>query len=289
MALLVHPGYMGYAEIEDITTPLRFTDGSVTVRQDVNIPDIITGHWDHLAFNYNPIEVGGTLSGPVTDTFAQSGGNSVWDWATARTDCGEVAERDISFHYYCDTSGNTNRLFERMRVNQVSFSCAAGDIAQFSLDIIGTSAASFSTGGGTHEVEEKLITWDQCQVTITGGTSAGDLTSNDWGFQNFEFTLANNITPVYAIKEAGTQTLFPYEVVPGQRTITGSLSVYDIPGVNGFDKWADYNAYEQSTMEFKIGATTVSFKVYFHRIEPASSVGPIVSSIGFTGVGVQTF
>jgi hypothetical protein len=34
---------------------------------------------------------------------------------------------------------------------------------------------------------------------------------------------------------------------------------------------------------------TIVANVKFHRVEPTSSVGPIISTVAFTGVGTQAF
>ena len=87
-----------------------------------------------------------------------------------------------------------------------------------------------------------------------------------------------------------TADYFPFDIVPGLRTITGSLSVYNIPkvdGVTGYNTpaWAAANT---ATLTFTIAGTDYEFKCRFHRVEPTSSVGPIISTVAFTGVGAQT-
>jgi len=289
----VNPGYMGYAEIEGLTHKLRFTDASINARQDINAPDLVMGHWDHNAYVFQKIEIGGTISGPVTENFALST-ESVWAWAVKRSgDCGTLDANDVGLFYYCgsgSTGSPSNRLFPNMRVNSLTFSCAAGDLAQFSLDVLGAETPTWGGAGSWSEdiEEEKLMTWDQTAVSVTAGDEEiGALGSS--AFSNFTFTIANNIQTIYAIGSGvALNNLYPFDLVPGMRTITGSLSAYNVPQVDGAERWTDYAADQMGTITFNIGSTAFTMKVRFHRVEAASSVTPIISTIAFTGVGHQT-
>ena len=279
MAETIHPGYLGLVDITGVGR-VRFTDSNITARQEINAPDIIMGDYDHDAYVFGKIEVGGTVSGPVTETFGAAGG--LWDWATSRTGtCKELAEAGLTVYYYCEKS----RTFSGMKVNSVNFSCAAGDIAQFSIDLMGKSAAAWGSGTTSYEDAEKLITWDKVSVAVGGGgPDAGALTNVS--YSNFDFTISNNLEPVYSLSQ---DNLFPVQVVEGLRTITGSLSVYNAPEVDGVESWDDYTAADVATLAFNIGDLAVSFRCQFHRVEPAASVGPVVSTVGFTGVTHQSF
>lgn len=282
----VHPGYRGLADIAGVGQ-VRFADASITASQEVEAPDLIMGDWDHDAYVYGKISVGGSISGPVTETFVSgSGGGSLWEWGVKRTgDCGELSEETITLYYYCGGTDANAREFGGMLVNSLGFSCAAGDIAQFTMDVMGDSAGAWQTTTPPHFTDaEKLITWDKVSVAIAPGDEDFTVPANI-AYSNFDFTIGNNLEAVYALNQAD---LFPFDIVPGLRTITGSVSVYDTPESNGVDTWDDYLAANIGTISFDIGGLAITMKARFHRVEPASSVGPIVSTIGFTGVGHQT-
>jgi hypothetical protein len=172
-----------------------------------------------------------------------------------------------------------------MLVNSLNFTCAAGDIANFSIDIMGSSAGAWQVQDPPHFTDaEKLITWDKVNVQV-GGTGPGASVLTSVNYSNFDFTIGNNLEMVYALNQAN---LFPFEIVPGLRTITGSLSVYNTPEVDGVDRWDDYLASNFSSIVFDVGGLTITMQVQFHRVEPASATGPIISTVGFTGVGHQT-
>ena len=286
----VYPGYRGLANIAAVGN-VRFGDAGITARQEVEAPDIIMGDWDHDAYVYGKIEVGGSISGPVTETFvAGSGGGGLWDWAIKRNgDCGTLTESEVTLYYYCGGSDQRARTFTGMLVNSLNFSCAAGDVAQFSIDILGAGVAAnngwLSSDPPHFTTAEKLITWDKVLVEITSvGDSDFPLPANI-AYSEFNFTVSNNLETVYSLGQAN---LFPFEIVPGLRTITGSISVYNTPESNGADAWDDYLAANVGTISFDIGGLAIDMKVRFHRVEPASSTGPIISTIGFTGVSHQT-
>lgn len=293
----VFAGYKGLASIAGIGN-VRFSDASITARQEINAPDLIMGDWDHDAYVFGPIEVGGSISGPITETFVcgSGGGSGLWAWGVTRdsTTCGSLSSETVDLWYYCDSAGINHREFTGMYVNSLNVSCAAGDVAQFSIDVLGSSATDLDHEDAPEFTDaEKLITWDKVAVSITPGPNPEFTPPANVAYSNFDFTISNNLETVYALNQAN---LFPFEIVPGLRTITGSISVYNSPNASGKDSWGDYLAADVGTIQFSLGggtgsscdALTIDMKVRFHRVEPASTVGPIISSIGFTGVTHQT-
>jgi len=286
----VHAGYRGIARFSTVTEDVRFADANITARQEINAPDLIMGDWDHDAYVFGKIEVGGSISGPVTETFADAAGG-LFPWAVKRNgNCGTLDPADLELWYYCGT-GTNYRSFTGLFCNSIQFSCAAGDVAQFSIDVVGTSATALTNSTAPQRTTaEKLVTWDKVGVTITAGDIVIPVTGR---YSNFDFTIANNVETVYGL---GQTDLFPFDIVPGLRTITGSLSVYNTPNFPGANDYEAYCADQPATISFSIGGSTacgstsldIDMKVRFHRIEPTSAVGPIVSTVAFTGVTHQT-
>jgi len=196
---------------------------------------------------------------------------------------------NTTLYYYCGGSDYRARQFLNMYVNTLGFSCAAGDIAQFNIDIMGSGLGPnngwLNSDPPHFTTAEKLITWDRVTLSITPGPNPEFTPPVNIAYSNFDFSIANNLQVVYSLGQAN---LFPFEIVPGLRTITGSISVYNTPRADGKDRWIDYLAADVSTINFNIGGLTLSMKVRFHRIEPASSVSPIISTIGIVGVTHQT-
>jgi len=286
---VVNPGYRGIAYFDAISSYVRFADANITATQEVVAPDLIMGDADHDAYYYGPITVGGTISGPVTETFGSSGG--LFEWAVQRpSPCRRLDDSDITLYYYCDSDGIAPggvRTFTGMKCNSVNFSCTAGDVANFSIDLKGITAGSWSSATPPdYTTAEKLITWDKVSVAVTGsGPGATELQGANINYSAFDFTVSNNIDDAYSLSQT---TLFPVDIVEGLRTITGTLTVYNTPHVDGVDSWDDYIAATVTYLTFNIGGLSLTMAVQLHRVQPASSTGLITSTVGFTGVTHQT-
>jgi len=290
----IYPGYRGIANVGG--NQFRFADANITAKQEVRLEDIVMGTWDYDAYVYGPVDISGSINGPATENFVTGGASSIWQWATKRQPpCGEMLENDVELWYYCGSAGNNYRKFSKLLVNTVGFSCAAGDIAQFTLDVMGYLPPTVwaSSTPPLFTSVEKFITWDKVSITLTPGADGGFTSppiSMRWS--NFDFTVANQLTPQYAIVPTGASpapNLFPVDVVPGLRKLTGTMTCYNIPMSNGVDRWDDYLANNFGSITFNIASIALTFNCRFHRVEPASKVGPITSTIGFTGVGNQNW
>jgi hypothetical protein len=82
----------------------------------------------------------------------------------------------------------------------------------------------------------------------------------------------------------GQRDYYPYELVSGIRTCTGTISVYDVPDAPGADNWDDVAI--DGSLTFDIGGTSITISnIAWHRVEPASQPGPIISTVGFSALG----
>lgn len=289
----VHAGYRGYATIGG--TKIRFADANIAVKQEVRTEAMVMGHHDQgAAYVFGPITVEGSISGPMTEGFITAA-TSTLDWACKRDSCGLLTKKDVVLEYYCDTGslaggGLRSRTFTDLYVNNFTMSCASGDIVNFTFDVLGRTASDWGTSPSTvNSTVEKLVTWDKVTITITAPGSGSEIASGgttNIAWSNFDITVANNLETAYSL---GQSNLFPFAIVPGMRTITGTLTGYDIPGMIGRDKWDDYTATPYSTLAINLpNSTSLTTFVRFHRVEPTLNSGMITSTVGFTGVGVQT-
>lgn len=277
----LNPGYMGTANITGIGN-FRFQDSSLAVTQEVNAPDLVMGDWDHDAWNYGPITVGGSLSGPMTENFAANG---AWNWAYLRnaSNCGGLESKDVELYYFCNRGGaavNNSRTFNGMLVNSLQISCSAGDVATFSMDLLGVGASAW--GAGTPQrntTSEKLLTWDKVSVSVVGPGGGGNV-----NYSNFDVTIGNNLEAQYALSQAD---LFPFDIVPGMRSITGTLTVYNVDGGTNNTSWDDYLASDVATITINLNGSPIQFYAALHRIQPSQNPNVITSTLGFTGVTSQ--
>lgn len=273
----INAGYMGLINFGG--KKIRFTDCSVAPKQEVIAPDLVMGDWDHDSFYYGPITIEGSVSGPIDNDF----GSAIWDKAWKRPTCGQLTEATMNVSYYCSSGGGTPSVsIPKVLINSLTISATAGDIANFSFDVMG-SGATGTTSAGTLTDNRKILTWDALSFTATGG---GGVTIPSTEINAFEFTVSNNVTPAYILGDT-VNGLYPSQLVTGIRTITGSLTVYNNGGSGWPTKWNN----DVSTGTITIAATgaglSISCKVLFHRIQPQGQVGPVTSTIAFTGVSHQ--
>lgn len=267
--MAINPGYMGVVEVAG--QQIKVNDCSIVAKQDVQIPDLVMGHFDHLVGAAGKVEIGGGCSGPMTENF----GSGLWAAAYNRTsDCGLLTVGDVKVFYFCN--GNT-RTFHGILINTLKLSCAAGEIGQFSFDVMGAQKPDDTGSITSNKLEEKLLTWDQFNVT-------GNIPGIANGIASFEVNINNGCTAYYSLAQAD---YFPFQIVPGLRTITGSVSVYnaDLSG-GGWDDFAAFSVPATGNISFNLGAVTINLdKVAFHRPTPALGVGPVITTVPFTCIG----
>jgi len=284
MASTIKPGFRGYAEIHDATPRkrLRFNTCSLNAVQEIEAPDMVMGDDTHDAWAYGKIEVGGTISGPVTESTGQ-----FIDELEANLEDGV----QIDVKYYDSTF---TRGFTGCRLNSFTFNVSAGEVVNFSLDIIGVrklDTGPVMTTGFTKG--EKLVTWDKASIRI-GSLKTDD--DPDWstiydtltfqtGLQAFTFTASNNITRQFIL---GESDLFG-NLVKGMKSVTGSISSYVLKSSEGLgagvNYWDQYEGDQAYPIRFDIGSDLrVTAAVRFHRGTTELGVGPVITQIGFTGV-----
>ena len=250
----IRAGYMGKILVGSET--FRFESCNLAWKAPVEAPDLVMGHWDHAVSYVGKGISSGTVSGPVTTEFA-NGAGSVWSWAVKRGTCGELTAEDVEIFYNCDDKTK----FTDTYVNGLTISCSAGDLATFSMDLM--SGSNDSAGTTTYAKNDKTdiaVTWKDLALTCSG---AGNVAS-------FDFTIGNNLNPVYQLGDSAAT------VLSGLRTISGSVSVY----------YPDYPT--DGTISFVLGTTTISANVRFHSYETTLSVGPVMRTVPFIGAEIQT-
>ena len=287
--MAINAGYMGLAEIAG-AGKLRFQDASISAKQEVQAPDLVMGDWDHDSFWYGPITIDGSMSGPVDEEFA----SQILTWAIHRGECGILDQQPLDLWYYCgandDSTLYSHVQFPKILANSISVNATAGDVANYSIDFIGSgdgdNVPTYDDVAVTPLTEtRKLVTWEKLGVTLVGND--GVVFAPTPLISAFEFTVANNVTAVYSM---GQTNLWPAALIPGIRTITGSITVYNMPqDANSVpESWDDYTSAGTGTVTFTIGAMTVEVLCRWHRLNPTSNPGPITSTIAFTGIGHQS-
>jgi hypothetical protein len=285
--MAINPGYMGYAQLGG--TRIRFTDGSVSVKQAPEMPDLVAGSWNRNSFYYGAVTIDGNLGGPVDDQMVLTtiDGVSFINWCIRRSgDCGLMpAGTSLDMYYHCAVGSTafTHVLIPEIRANTLEINASAGDVVNFSVGFIGAKKATFNSVAPTaiHDIR-KLYTWEKLNVAMTSPTTG--VTYSEQEISSFSININNNATPAYSL---GAADLYPVEVVPGVREISGSITTYNHALKHTTDSWAEYNNIP-GTVTFDLG-TPYTVNVMFSRVQPEPKTGAYTSTFAFTGIGQQNF
>lgn len=286
---VITPGFTGYAKLTYEATNyfLRFNSCSLNAVQEVEAPDMVMGDYTHNAWAYGKIEVGGQISGPMTEG-SMAFLNQVWN-STGGTD----TRSTINVKYY----NGFLRQFTGMRVNSITFNVNAGEVVQFTADFIGSGWSTTALSDNdmpVHTTPEKLVTWDKAAL-FRGDQSSSDFTTatnqiND--LQSFSITITNNITRQFVIRASDLYG----DLVRGMSAVTGSMVSYSLKSAANFvngdtqtgagaEHWDAYSGNDYYPIKFSVGGYDVRCTVVFHRATSDLSVGPVLTTIGFTGIG----
>jgi len=290
MASIVKPGFRGYAEIAGTSSPMRirFNGCTLNAEQQIEAPDMVMGDDTHNAWAFGKIEVAGSINGPVTE----STGDFI-DVLESNFEDGVT----INVKYY---DGYT-RAFEGCRLNSFSFNVSAGEVVNFTLEIVGTKRSNTNpdmTDGFTKS--EKLVTWDKSSIRILKDGGDNPLLKldddSDWatvydsltfmgGLSAFSFTASNNVTRQFIL---GQSDLFG-DLVEGIKNVEGNITSYterSSEGVGiGANYWDQYDGDHAYPIRFDIGANLhVRAAVRFARGTSESQPGPIVTTVNFKGI-----
>lgn len=284
----INPGFTGYAKTA--TNYCRFNTCNVNPTQTIEAPEMVMGDYTHNAWAYGKIEVGGSLSGPVTES-SMAFLKELWgDSATAKG-----LWTPGGFTIYVKYYEGFEREFQGIQINQITFTITAGEIVNFNADLIGTGMVDSTTlAGSDYTLGEKLVTWDKAALRVGDLEDASAVTFGSLaaytGLQSVSITITKNVTRQFVIAQS---SLFG-NLVQGMHAVTGNLVSYtstsglgETAGAaygSGANYWDQYNGNQVHGIEFDIGAYTVSAGVRFHRATTELNTGPVLTTLGFTGV-----
>jgi len=265
----VNAGFLGLASVNG--TLLRCQDFSMNPRQDALFYDHIIGLRDNIP---------GSLFGSKGDVGALNPQKIIWrpsvkicqggiSYPLIETDpLFELAKLggplfNLTFAYDCESA----RTFTDCVVNTYTFSVTAGDIATITADIM---ARTVNEAGplGRYDVESKIVTWDDFDITTEGGAGAE--------IQSMTFTVNNNCKPVYTAGANNILNLDPLAIRVGMQEVSGSISYYgkgaDLVSIGG-----------EGTITLSSTEFNVNLNVLFKPQERSSSIGPVIAPLSFVG------
>lgn len=290
--MAIHMGYMGHCKID--STLVKITSSSINPVQNIEAPELVAGDWNKKAWVEAKIETGGNVAGPLAENSADVWGYA-WDRDQTVGDKMLHADFVVEIAYY----KGGGRTFNGCQIGMYELSVQAGEVAQFTIDFMGTTSAVYTGDIDISEVTcEKLITWDICSFDI-------DNFAADTEMQQFTYTLNNNLQRQYKLNQSVAFGLYPAEILAGIRSIEGNLSFYADsppdtmfpvapagPPFFGADHWDDYVAANTTavTVTAGTGATAISIvgNMVFGRAQASAQTGPVIYTVNFVGVCSQT-
>jgi hypothetical protein len=255
--MTISAGFMGKVTVDGNATYVNSC--SIARKQGVQIPDAVMGTYQRVVGGADKIEISGGCSGPVTDSFV-----SIWGYALNRTgECPQPEKIDITVDMGCSNDVHTYNVM----INSATLSCTAGDVVQFSFDVIGNDAGGVVGAGGDFG-SGRVVTWDS--IVVDNPPGSGEVAS-------VEMTINNACTPIYKI---GSGTLWPDDIIGGIQTITGSVSVYG--GTFDGAGWERQSDFASGTGSISFGSLGTVTGVTYHRPVPNLGVGPVIIQYPFT-------
>jgi hypothetical protein len=295
---VVHMGYLGSARINN---NLYFVTGSsINPVHEFNAPELIQGRMTPYKYNWGKAEVGGNITGPLHED-----AGDMWGLAYSRTDdmdhmlsggsAGYVLYgEDLGFTIEISYYKSTGRQFDNCHVNSLELSISAGDVANFTMDFMGTArqgtvssgispiaveSLTDSTGSAT---PQKMITWSACSFVIE---------DSDLDIQAFSVNVSNNLQRAYKL---GTDHFAPFDLIASLRRLTGSITVFASgpPGNNDAkDGYRYSDDLQGTTCSFAFGMPPTpiislsNFKAQLKRSQAAARTDLSLYTIDYQVIG----
>ena len=182
----------------------------------------------------------------------------------------------IDFKYYC----GEGKSFSQCRVGGYGFSVQSGDIANITVDLVGIEIEVDPSVGTDQYIEpEKLMTWDTISVAVSGASFTVDSAL----ITAIDFKINNNANPVYVSGAPGAD-LTAYDIRLGTQEVEGTVTVYLKSGYEYIP--TSLSSVSTITITAASGWSTWStnIDVVFHSNRMDGLVGPVVTSLPFSGV-----
>lgn len=267
------PGYSGI--LEGPSGLIRCTDFGVRRQQDPLFYDHVIGLLDTIPGGSgtkgegDSIQIQKTIMRPgprlVTGGFSFPATKNNADAFFEQAKYGKYF--DFTFYYSGEDGGFD---FGDCRIASYTFNCTAGDIVNISVEIMGI--LSESTGGGpSYQVSEKMITWDEVQVT-------GDLPGSADNVQAISFTISNDLLPIYTSAANAAKEMQPDQIRIGFQTVQGAVAMYK--------KQDDGYFVSDTPKSITVAADTFSTPItlLWQPTVPTGAIGPVITSVPFVGV-----
>ena len=221
------------------------------------------GNVQKRTYRYSPALAKASISGPITSGHFQK----ILDKAVSG------AELTVEMIYYHHNSPRTT--VRKAVVSSLNMSVKSGDVATFSLEVVGAEYVFESSGAISSDAKcTKLVTWDACSVVMS--PSASEF------IESFNITINNATIPIYTSKwttDAASGGMMPQKIRLGMQDVTGNVGMYGSGSVSNLDV---------GSIDFNFGGAGKKVAVVFSNPSDTGSSGPYINSINFNGVNDGT-
>lgn len=248
-------GFRGIAVIDG--TYMRFSSFDVNVKQDPNVflPSY-GGISLRTVFSMGTKDITATISGPLTEYK----GTTLYNLAHSQS------EFMTDIKYY----GNQVRRLLGCKIDSLSFTVSAGDVINFSANIIAKESIMKNNLSLSYTKSEKIYTHDKGMVLFQDGT-------HERGVTSFTYTISNELKPIKTAESLGVNIIGnAVQNVSGQITFLNKDTLM-VPETNG-----EYGL-EFKNVSFIIGDFSVLHDIVIHPSENIQlSTGIVLSNINWT-------
>jgi len=200
------------------THRVRATSADIRANQAIDSENVVDGKIDRTTYRVGPIEVGGSIAFPAVYEDGSTVTAALWRYCLQRGNDGSLGQIIAINVKYADSGAYsyTNNI-----IDTFEFSVTQSEVVNINVGVIGRARNSFITATQAEVANfytyrnTRVVTWNDAVVAFSGV----GLQSNE--VRSFTATVNNNSQRFYTLNGQ----LFPQDVAPTKRDITGSLSI----------------------------------------------------------------
>jgi hypothetical protein len=241
-------------------SPFRFLSADINLSQNINIYLPSYGG-ENLRRIISPNI--GTISGRVS--LIPTASSSAMFYNIVK----DFEPVDVKLYYY---SGR-NRSFTTCFLDNLTFSCKAGEMVNLSFDVV-CEGEDFESNSKRYTVAEKLVTWDKTGITGFPLSATEDLNS-------FTYSVKNNLVLIRT-----AEGLLPRKYGKGIQEVSGNLTYFSsIDSLREPSRLNKYKIQVSNAVTFYVDDFSVTHKIANHwTYKTPLSPGIVITTLDWTRV-----
>lgn len=176
---------------------------------------------------------------------------------------------DMSYSRDCENAVD----YSSCKVSQYQLSMTAGDVPNVSISVMAIDAVEAAANGPWTDTK-RLITWDTCSVTVPE-------LNTDTPILSFNMSINNECKYVYTAGVNNDKKLRPALIRVGLQSVTGTITFYS----KGIDLTFMDDTTTEKVIQVNMNGFSFGVNCVYVPIKRDGQVGPIISTLGFQGVG----